>query len=71
MRRYELFYALLNFAINVKGKPETFLKQIRPIVVSMYNGEEDKANEIIAFARHFQKFINTGIIHEDIKRYLF
>jgi hypothetical protein len=71
MRRYELFYALLNFAINVKGKPETFLKQIRPIVVSMYNGEEDKANEIIGFAKHFQKFINTGIIHEDIKRYLF
>lgn len=71
MRRYELFYILLNYSVNVKGTQATFLKQIRPIIVSMYNGDTAKADEIVGLAKHFQKFINTGIIHDDIKRFLF
>lgn len=71
MRRYELFYALLDFALNNKGRLSSFHKQIRPIVLSMYGGNEADANDIIEKAEHFQKFINTGIIHESIRKFLF
>jgi hypothetical protein len=71
MRRYELFYALVDAATNTKPTQATFLKTIRPIILSMYNGDEAKANEIFAYAKQFQKFIDTGVIAEDIKRFLF
>jgi len=71
MRRYELFYALVDAAVNTKPTQATFLKTIRPIILSMYNGDEAKANEIFAYAKQFQKFIDTGVIAEDIKRFLF
>lgn len=71
MRRYELFYALVDAATNTKPTQATFLKTIRPIILSMYNGDEAKANEIFAMAKQFQKFIDTGVIAEDIKRFLF
>ena len=71
MRRYELMYEMVNYSVNnPTGTSEKFLKNITPIVVSMYNGNTDKANEIIGLARHFQKFINKNVIHEDIKKFL-
>lgn len=71
MRRYELFYALLDFALNTKGRLSSFHKHIRPIVLSMYGGNETEANDIFEKAEHFQKFINTGIIHDSIRKFLF
>jgi hypothetical protein len=71
MRRYELMYELVNYSVNnPRGTSEKFLKKITPIVVSMYNGDTAKAEEILNLARHFQKFINKGEIHQDIAMYL-
>ena len=71
MRRYELMYELVNYSVNNQsGTAEKFLKTITPIIVSMYNGDTDKVAEILGLARHFQKFINTGAIHQDIAKYL-
>jgi hypothetical protein len=70
MRRYELFYELLDFAVNVKGTYPAFLKRITPLVVSMYNGDKDKANHILSLAVDFQKYINTGVRSENIQRFL-
>jgi len=71
MRRYELFYALVDAAVNTNPTQAGFFKTIRPIVLSMYNGNEAKADEIFKMAKQFQKFIDTGVMHEDIKRFLF
>lgn len=71
MRRYELFYALVDAAVNSKPTQATFFKTIRPMVLSMYNGDEAKAEQIFTMAKQFQKFIDSGVIHEDIKRFLF
>lgn len=71
MRRYELFYELLDFAINTRGSYSMFLRRINGLIVEMYDGNISKADKVIEMARHFQKFINTNIIHEDIKKYLF
>lgn len=71
MRRYELMFELTNYSVNSpRGGHEKFLKNIKPIVVSMYNGDTTKAEEILDLARHFQKFINSGDIHEKIAKYL-
>jgi hypothetical protein len=71
MRRYELMYELINFSVNSpKGTHEKFLKNITPIILSMYNGNVDKTNEILDYARHFQKFILKNEIHDDIKKFL-
>ena len=64
-RRYELFYALMDTAIN---RPSTstkaFLKSIRPILVGMYDGDESKADERILDAIDFQLWINKAVITE-------
>lgn len=71
MRRYELFHELVDFSINKpNGSHEAFIKRVTPIIVSMYNGEVEKANEVLELAKHFQKFINTGVIHPSIAQYL-
>ncbi|MFN9916577.1 MAG: hypothetical protein ACK53L_28560, partial [Pirellulaceae bacterium] len=60
MRRYELFYELLDFAVNVKGTHSAFLRRVTPIVTSMYNGDTDKVKEVLSLAVDFQAYINTG-----------
>lgn len=71
MRRYELFYELVNFSVNnPNGSHESFLKKIKPIIVSMYNGQTEKADEILKFARDFQKFILKGTISPEIQGFL-
>lgn len=71
MRRYELFYEIVDFSINKpNGSHETLLKKIKPIVVSMYGGDETKADEVIGLSRHFRKFILDGEIHPSIAEFL-
>lgn len=70
MRRYELFYHLVDFSLNGSGKYEAFIKRIRPVVVSMYNGDTAKADEVINLSKDFQKFINTGAISDAIRPFV-
>lgn len=71
LRRYELLFEMVNFTINTpSGSHEQLLAKVRPIVKSMYNGDESKTDSILELARHFRKFIATGEIHSDIVRHL-
>lgn len=71
MRRYELFYEIVNFSINKpNGSHEALLKILRPIILSMYNGSVEEANEVINLSRHFRKFILKGEVHGDIAEFL-
>lgn len=71
MRRYELFYELVNFSVNnPNGSHDSFLKKIKPIIVSMYNGDTDKAEQILGLSKLFRKFILQGEIHQDIAKFL-
>jgi hypothetical protein len=69
MRRYEFFYELVNYAINVKGSYANFCKRIRPLLISMYDGDTAKADEMIELSKHMQKMINTGKINKYTKEY--
>jgi hypothetical protein len=71
MRRYELMYELVDFSVNKpNGTHEAFLKRIKPIILSMYNGEADKVESILSLARYFRAFILKGKISPEIARYL-
>lgn len=71
MRRYELMYELVNYSVTKpNGSHDNFLKIIRPIVLSMYNGDVTKADEVLRLAKLFRAYILKGEIHQDITRYL-
>lgn len=74
MRRYELIHEIVKFSHENYsiggGRHETLLKKIRPIVLSMYNGEEEKCEKILDLARKFKEYIMTGEVHPDIQRYV-
>lgn len=71
MRRYELMYEVVNFSINnPSGSHDTLLKRVRPIVLSMYNGEVDKVDDIMKLAKHFRNFILKNDVHQDISAYV-
>lgn len=69
--RYELFYELINFAVNHQGKSfGIFLRRVKPIIVRMYEGDFDKVEQVMTLAKSFQKFIKTGRVSSDIRPYL-
>lgn len=71
MRRYELFYELINFSVNSPNRSHSsFLKRIEPIILSMYNGDKEKTDEILQLSKSFQNFINKNKISDDIKPFL-
>lgn len=71
MKRYSLFYELMDTAVN---KPttrfNTFLEKVRPIIMRMYDGDIAKVEEVFAFARDFQRMLNTGRISRMILPFL-
>jgi hypothetical protein len=71
MRRYELMYEVVNVAITAPNTNyRTFLKHLSPLVVLMYNGDTNKAMKVLSLAVDFQKFIDTGEVSQDIRKYL-
>jgi hypothetical protein len=71
MRRYELFYEVLNYSIATpNGSHDGLLKKIKPIIVSMYNGNEDDANEVLRLSKLFRAYILKGEVHQDIAQYV-
>ena len=71
MRRYELFYEVVNYSINKpNGGHDALLKALKPIVVSMYDGNVAKAEAVMGLAKHFREFILKGKIHDSIAEFL-
>jgi hypothetical protein len=69
MRRYELFYEVVNASVSNMSH-DALLKRLKPVIVSMYNGDVARAEEVMTLAKYFRKFILTGEIHGDIAQYV-
>jgi len=69
MRRYELFYEVVNASVSNMSH-DALLKRLKPVIVSMYNGDVARAEEVMTLAKYFRKFILTGEIHQDIMQYV-
>jgi len=71
MRRYELMHELVNYSVNKpNGSHEAFLKSIKHIVLSMYNGDEAKTNDMLKLSGLFRDYIMKGNVHPDISQYI-
>lgn len=69
--RYELFYELVNFAVNHAGKSfGLFLRRVKPIIERMYEGDAEKTAGIISLAKSFQKFLDTGRVCGEIVNFI-
>jgi hypothetical protein len=45
-------------------------KRITPLVVSMYNGDKDKAKMVLSLAGEFQDYINMGVKTENVRDFI-
>ena len=65
MRRYEIMYQMVNFAVNKPNSSfNSFLKACRPTLRMMYKGNEGVSVEFIeSLAVEMQKVIRTNKIH--------
>jgi hypothetical protein len=69
MRRYELFYEIVSASVSGTSH-EALLKKLKPVIVSMYNGDTAKADEVLRLAKLFRTYILKGEVHQDILPYL-
>lgn len=66
-RRYEIMYTIVDFTFtNPNGRFSTLLNKVKPIILSMYEGDTEKTDKIIKLSKHFRKYILTGVKHPDI-----
>ena len=71
MRRYELMYTIVDFAVNnPNGSHNTLLKRCLPIVKSMYEGDMVKVDNVMSLAKSFRKFLTTGKVNRAIVNYV-
>lgn len=67
MRRYELFYELLDFSINnPNGSHNSFLKRVEPIISLMYEGDAEKSSYIIGLSKDFRKMIVSNKVNRKV-----
>lgn len=70
-RRYELIYQIVDFSIeNPNGRFSSLLNKVKPIVLSMYEGDVSKTDYILSLAKDFRKFVKDGIISESIREFI-
>ena len=70
-RRYELIYQIVDFSIeNPNGRFSTLLNKVKPIILSMYEGDIAKTIMILNLAKDFYKFVKDGTISSSIEEFI-
>lgn len=60
MRRYELFYEVLDASMNGDGSERSFkalIRKVKPILLSMYDKDEEKVEKRIKMASQYREYI--------------
>lgn len=63
MRRYELFYEVVDASVNGSGDIKSFkslIRKVKPILSSLYDGDNDKVNARCEMALAFREYIITN-----------
>lgn len=71
MRRYELFYEVVDASVNGDGSERSFnalVKKVKPILVSMYDKDMEKVEKRIKIASQYREYIlsNGRVVGADI-----
>ncbi len=70
-RRYELIYQIVDFSIEKpNGRFSTLLNKVKPIILSMYEGDIAKTIMILNLAKDFYKFVKDGTISSSIEEFI-
>lgn len=70
-RRYELMYEIVDFSIEKpNGRFSTLLNKVKPIILSMYEGDTAKVDMILSLAKDFYKFVKDGTISSNIEEFI-
>ena len=70
-RRYELMYHIVDFSIEKpNGRFSTLLNKVKPIILSMYEGDTAKVDMILSLAKDFYKFVKDGTISSNIEEFI-
>jgi hypothetical protein len=70
-RRYELMYHIVDFSIEKpNGRFSTLLNKVKPIILSMYEGDTAKVDMILSLAKDFYKFVKDGTISSSIEEFI-
>tara|TARA_R110000824_G_scaffold22084_13_gene81423 strand:+ start:188 stop:1111 length:924 start_codon:yes stop_codon:yes gene_type:complete len=71
MRRYELMYVMMDFAVNrPTASFKTFMRAVRPIVSSMYDGNETKVDLVMDLAEEWNKALRTNTLNRKVIDYV-
>lgn len=71
MRRYQLFYEIVDFAVTTpNGTHSALLKRVRPIIMSMYDNNQEKVDYIMNLATEMRTFILTGRRSDEVKKFI-
>ena len=69
--RYRLMYEVMDFAVNnPNGKHSSLLRRLKPILMMMYNNDEQKVAEILSLAKSFRKMLMTRKINHDVQPFV-
>ena len=70
-RRYELMYQLVDFSVTrPNGRFSSFLTKVKPIILSMYEGDTEKTEMVLQLSKHFYTYIKNGTIHNSIREFV-
>ena len=71
MRRYEMMHIIVDHSINsAMASHKLLLDKLTPVLMSMYEGDTAKVDEMKRLAGLFRDFILTGRIDDDIRGFL-
>ena len=72
INRYKLMQIIVDYAVNDRGTYAKLMKKLKPILLSMYNNNEQKVNELIVLSRSFKKLLqHNSRIDEKIVPFIY
>tara|TARA_R110000751_G_scaffold27669_3_gene72957 strand:+ start:9235 stop:10305 length:1071 start_codon:yes stop_codon:yes gene_type:complete len=70
INRYKMMSIIVDYAVNDRGSCAKLMKKLKPILLSMYNNNEVKVNELIELSRHFSRFLMKNKVNEYVLPFL-
>ena len=67
--RYDLMYLIVRASLDALPY-SNLLKQVKPIMLKMYNNNSDKVKEIMELSVYFRTYLIADIIHPDIEHFI-
>ena len=66
-----LMYEIVNYAVNKpNGTHRGLLSKLKPILMMMYNNNDDKVSEVMELSKEFRKMLMTRKINHAVQPFV-